>query len=280
MRELIKKILKEARVPRGERIQLYKDENIIVIVPLTHRALQKYAHECQWCINSDIGEWEDYHKGQHVVIIQRKPKNMRTGTTGMPTASEILMYTRWGEGYTFNDIQDILGYEFEGKEEAEEYLSSLVRDINNFATNIVYYSPEHGIYDMEDNQMSNYGFEINDIPNVTPEVIEIIHNYLQNQEVVTESEDGFDWAEELIDKGGISDNVLNYLKTNYPKKTESTPYFGLKSFIIIDDKPYYFDYSSKKLILNKIYWEIEDEFNHVVKSVLRRTIRHYINSLI
>ena len=74
LKENIRRILKEVRVPRSERVELYKDENIIVVVPLTHRALKKYAHQCQWCINDDRGEWEDYHQKKHAVIIQRKPK--------------------------------------------------------------------------------------------------------------------------------------------------------------------------------------------------------------
>ena len=74
LQESIRRIVKEVRVPRNERVELYKDNNIIVVVPLTHRALQKYATNCQWCINDDKGEWEDYHKGKHAVIIQRNPK--------------------------------------------------------------------------------------------------------------------------------------------------------------------------------------------------------------
>ena len=53
----------EVRVPRSERIELYRDDNLIIVVPLTHRALLKYANRCQWCINNDISEWEDYHQG-------------------------------------------------------------------------------------------------------------------------------------------------------------------------------------------------------------------------
>lgn len=281
MRDLIKKILKEARVPREERVELYKDENIIVVVPLTHRALQKYAHKCLWCINDDIHEWEEYHKGRHVIIIQRKPKEPKKGITGFPVASELFLLDRWEQGYyDKKTVESILSYSFGTDDEMDDYFQTIGNNIDDFMTNIVFYSPTNGLYDMEDNYLWNYHFEVSDIPNVTPEVVEIIDDYLQNQEVVTESEDGFGWAEELIDNGGINSEVLNYLKTNYPKKTESTPYFGLKSFIIIDDKPYYFDYSSKKLILNKIYWEIEDEFKNINKGVLRRTIRQYINSLI
>ena len=70
MKKLIRHILKETRVPRSERVELYKDENIIVVVPLTHKALKKYANQCQWCINSDNSEWEDYHKGKHNKFIK------------------------------------------------------------------------------------------------------------------------------------------------------------------------------------------------------------------
>ena len=185
MKSLIKRILSEVRVPENEKVQLYKDENIIVVVPLTHRALQKYAHRCQWCINDDKHEWEDYHKGLHAIIIQRKPKKEKIGITGQPTASEIVTFERWSEGgYTFNDFQDILGYEFDGgnKEQAiiqaEKYFLPLIKYIDNFATNITYYSPTNGIYDMEDNNLWSFNFEISDIPNVTDEVIEIMDDYL------------------------------------------------------------------------------------------------------
>jgi len=176
-------ILKEVRVPRSERVELYKDDNIIVVVPLTHRALQKYATYCQWCINDDLSEWEDNHKGRHAVIIQRKPKKIKVGITGNPVASEILLMERWDNGhYGFKDVCEILGYEFKDEQEMGDYYINISNDINNFATNIVYYSPENGVYDMEDNYLWNFNIEINDIPNVTPEVIEIMDDYLTNSE--------------------------------------------------------------------------------------------------
>lgn len=183
--QIIKKVLKEelseTRVPRDERVELYKDENIIVIVPLTHRALQKYATFCQWCINDDRSEWEDYHQGKHAVIIQRKPKRLKIGITGNPTASEILILERWNRGpYSFEDACGILNYQFKDRKEMRDYYLQIANDINNFATNIVYYSPEIGIYDMEDNFLWDFDIKINDIPNVTPKVIEIMDNYLTN----------------------------------------------------------------------------------------------------
>ena len=183
LQESIRRIIKEVRVPRSERVELYRDNNIIVVVPLTHRALQKYAHQCQWCINDDLGEWEDYHKGKHAVIIQRNPKKPKIGISGFPIASEIYLMNRWDEGaYRFEDVCSILNYQFKDGREMVDYYETTSNDINNFATNIVYYSPENGIYDQEDNFLWNFNYEITDIPNVTPEVIKIMDDYLQENE--------------------------------------------------------------------------------------------------
>lgn len=179
IRKILREELNEIRVPRGERVELYKDNNIIVVVPLTHRALQKYASFCQWCINDDKLEWEDYHQGKHAVIIQRKPKKEKIGITGQPTASEIFLLTKWyNNESSFEDVCDMLGYEFRNDRAMGDYYVTVSNDINNFATNIVYYSPNNGIYDMEDNFLWNYNFKISDIPNVTNEVIDIMDNYL------------------------------------------------------------------------------------------------------
>ena len=186
MKELIRKVLKEVRVPRSERVELYKDDNIIVVVPLTHRALKKYAHECQWCINSDLDEWEDYHKGKHAVIIQRNPKKPKIGITGNPTASEIFLLAKWDNNQSsFEDVCQMLDYEFRNDRTMSDYYVTISNDINNFATNIVYYSPETGIYDQEDNFLWNFNIEINDIPNVKPKVIEIMDDYLQEEEDIS-----------------------------------------------------------------------------------------------
>ena len=183
MKELIRKVLKEVRVPRSERVELYKDDNIIVVVPLTHRALQKYAHQCQWCINDDKGEWEDYHKGKHAVIIQRNPKKPKIGITGQPVPSEIFLLAKWDNNdASFEDVCQMLDYEFRNDRTMSDYYVTISNNINNFATNIVYYSPENGVYDQEDNFLWNFNIDINDIPNVKPKVIEIMDDYLQEEE--------------------------------------------------------------------------------------------------
>jgi hypothetical protein len=182
----IKKYLMEVRVPRNERIELYRDDNLIIVVPLTHRALMKYANRCQWCINNDIHEWENYHQGLSCVIIQRNPQKIKIGITGRPTASEIFVLRQFEtENSTFEDVNDMLEYNFENEENLEEYYDDLIIDFNNFATNIVYYGgiSSSMCYDMEDNLIQNFGHNINDIPNMTPEIIGIMDNYLTSNRI-------------------------------------------------------------------------------------------------
>lgn len=181
IRRILREELNEIRVPRSERVELYRDNNIIVVVPLTHRALQKYATNCLWCINDDLIEWEDYHKGRHVVIIQRNPKKPKIGITGMPVASEIFLLDRWEQGYYDREsVEGTLNYRFKDENEMDEYFQSIGNDVSDFMTNIVFYSPTNGLFDMEDNNMWSYNMEISQIPNVTLEVIKKIDNYLVN----------------------------------------------------------------------------------------------------
>ena len=172
-------MINEVRVSRNERVQLYKDGNIIVVVPLTHRALKKYANSCQWCINSDLSEWEDYHQGLHAIIIQRNPKKIKIGITGRPIPSEIFLIRKWvNNESSFEDVCEMLDYEFRDYRTMSDYFINITNDINNFATNIVYYSPTNGIYDMEDNYLGDYNYKISDIPHITPEVIGIMDEFL------------------------------------------------------------------------------------------------------
>lgn len=173
----------EVRVPREERIELYRDDNLIIVVPLTHRALRKYANRCQWCINSDIDEWENYHQGLSCVIIQRNPQKIKVGITGLPTASEIFILRQFEtENSTFDDITKMLDYDFETEENLENYYEDLISDFTNFATNIVYYGGQSSsmCFDMEDNLIQNFGYSISDVPNLTPEIIKIMDNYLES----------------------------------------------------------------------------------------------------
>lgn len=173
----------EVRVPRSERIELYRDDNLIIVVPLTHRALKKYANRCQWCINNDINEWENYHQGLSSVIIQRNPQKIKVGITGNATATEIFQLRMLDtESSTLEDLNQMLQYNFETEEIAENYYDDLISDFSNFATNIVYYGGQSDsmCFDMENNLIQNFGYNINDVPNMSPEIIKIMDNYLES----------------------------------------------------------------------------------------------------
>jgi hypothetical protein len=173
--------LLEIRVPREERIELYRDEEVVVVIPLTHRALRKYATYCQWCIIRDVHEWEQHHQGTSMVIAQRHPTPNRKGITGNPTFFEIYSLHRLRNEYDeLEYVNDVLNYNFESEEAALEYYEELIKDINNFGLNSVYYGNDNDIYDSGDNYLRSFGYNISDIPNMTPEIVNIMDDYLDS----------------------------------------------------------------------------------------------------
>lgn len=177
-------MINEGRVKRSERLDVFRNDDIIVVMPLTHTALRKYANKCQWCINDDIYEWEDYHKGKHVLIIQRKPKGTKKGVTGKSTAEEIYVLNRWDSGnWDIDAVEQTLKYQFRNETSMERYLLSLTSDASNFATDIVYYSPESGsVYDMEDNNLADCNKDIYDVPNMSVVIVDIINDFVEEHE--------------------------------------------------------------------------------------------------
>jgi len=184
MKFLIKEeqnILFEVRVPRDERIELYRNEDIVVVVPLSHRALRKYATYCQWCIIRDSYEWENHHQGTSMVVVQRHPKPLKKGITGYPTFYEIYSLHRLNNEYDdLEYVNDVLDYNFESEDVALEYYQELIKDIDNFGMNTIYYGNDGDIYDSGDNYLRSFGYGLNDIPNITPEIINIMNNFLKS----------------------------------------------------------------------------------------------------
>jgi len=184
MKFLIKEeqnILFEVRVPRDERIELYRNEDIVVVVPLSHRALRKYVTYCQWCIIRDSYEWENHHQGTSMVVVQRHPKPLKKGITGYPTFYEIYSLHRLNNEYDdLEYVNDVLDYNFESEDVALEYYQELIKDIDNFGMNTIYYGNDGDIYDSGDNYLRSFGYGLNDIPNITPEIINIMNNFLKS----------------------------------------------------------------------------------------------------
>jgi hypothetical protein len=173
--------LLEVRVPREERIELFRNEDIVVVIPLTHRALRKYATYCQWCIIRDVHEWEQHHEGTSMVIVQRHPKSTKKGITGNPTFYEIYSLHRLRNEYDdLEYVNEVLNYNFDSEENALEYYQELIKNVDNFGLNTVYYGGDRDIYDSGDNYLRSFGYDISDIPNINPEIIGIMNNYLEN----------------------------------------------------------------------------------------------------
>lgn len=93
--------------------------------------------------------------------------------------------------------------------------------------------------------------------------------------MITESE-----KNEILTKysGNTSDEVFNFLRRNYPKKTNNSEHFTF-NYIVIDDKIRHL--GSKKEIVNRLFNEIEslEKFQNVDSSVIRRTIKMYLDFL-
>lgn len=174
----------EVRVPREERIELYRDDDVVVVIPLTHRALRKYATYSQWCIIRDVYEWEEHHQGTSMVIAQRHPNPNIKGITGNPTFYEIYSLHRLRNEYDeLEYVNDVLNYNFESEDDALSYYEELIKDVNNFGMNTVYYGNDKDIYDSGDNYLRSFGYNISDVPNMSPDIIKIMDNYLENNPI-------------------------------------------------------------------------------------------------
>lgn len=183
---LIRKIIRqeinklfESRVERSDRVELYRDENIVVVIPLSHAALKKYATNCSWCINSDREEWKEYFEGVSVLIIQRHKK-----LPSIPE-NEIFFLTKLENGRSsFDDLKDFDLY-YNSKEEALERFKYLTSNINNFDLSVALFIPDdhYTIWDSNDNEITQFGYSLSDIPNVNQNIIDIIKtNYQKYKE--------------------------------------------------------------------------------------------------
>jgi hypothetical protein len=80
-------------------------------------------------------------------------------------------------------------------------------------------------------------------------------------------------------ENNVSKDVLNHLKRHFPVTEHD---WKLNDTIIkiisVNDKEYWIK-GNKKLLVDKISLIIEDEFPSIEKSVLRRTVKYYLDLL-
>jgi len=91
-------------------------------------------------------------------------------------------------------------------------------------------------------------------------------------------ESNLDWMESVPSDYNLE--LYNFLNQNF-KVTERTYEFGENPLVIKSlvgmDEIFNMNFVSKKTILNKIYWLIEDDFPDLDKGVIRKTIRVFLN---
>lgn len=77
---------------------------------------------------------------------------------------------------------------------------------------------------------------------------------------------------------GISEDLLSYLKNNF--QTGESTLFGekVKKWIVVDEKTRFIE-GNKKYLVDKIYWEVKDQFTGLDVSIIRRTIKKYLDSI-
>lgn len=82
-----------------------------------------------------------------------------------------------------------------------------------------------------------------------------------------------------------SKNLLTYLKRHYPisKPFEKSDFFDdflkHKIVILIDDKTYNVS-DNKKMLVNRLFYEIDDVFPDVDVSLKRRTIKKFLDLIL
>ena len=102
--------------------------------------------------------------------------------------------------------------------------------------------------------------------------------------IITEAE-----KEDILSKynGGTSDELLKYLETEFPVGSYPLPkYFEVIDdflqiafpYVLIDKKMHH-TYDNKKYLVNKIFYNLGDDFPHISTDVNRRTIKKYLDSI-
>ncbi len=76
-----------------------------------------------------------------------------------------------------------------------------------------------------------------------------------------------------------SEEVLNYLKSNFPYRKVNIYEDKEEIFISVGDKSYYLN-GNKKRLTNKIFYMIESEFPKIDTSILRKTIKEYLDKIL
>lgn len=82
--------------------------------------------------------------------------------------------------------------------------------------------------------------------------------------------------------GNTSDQVLTYLKRNFKTYELGSNEFDWMvkpiKFVVVNEKSYLLD-RNKKMLVNRIFLELQDVFSNTEVPILRRTIKKYLDGV-
>jgi hypothetical protein len=97
---------------------------------------------------------------------------------------------------------------------------------------------------------------------------------------ILKEENGLGWMDEV--PSDINLTLYKFLEDNFSvvatdfTGTFSGEEFKIKNLIGMGES-FSMSFLSKKMIYNKIYWLVEDNFNYLDEALIRRTIRKFLN---
>lgn len=79
--------------------------------------------------------------------------------------------------------------------------------------------------------------------------------------------------------GETNNDLLNYLKRNFRSHEVSFDWMNTPMvFVVIDNKLYPLK-NRKKYMVNKITSYVEEEWSHIKESIVRRTVKKYLDGI-
>ena len=163
-------ILQEVRVPKSERVNIYRDDRYVVVRPLTHRASCKYGAYTQWCISvpSEDDLWDEVDPNDTIVImvIDRKYE--------MKDQDKISR---------LSDLHDKEENEGLSEEEKDEYLNLMIDDDAHDLKKMVIVMRSNGsieqIFDLNNIEITDNYYTIYSLP-YPEEIKDAIKEYISS----------------------------------------------------------------------------------------------------
>lgn len=163
------KFIMEGKVSKNEKIDIYRDNNYIVVEPLTHKASCKYGAFSKWCISVPNTSYIfDEGSPNHIIFIIQK----NFTPTNIENIQKFLFLKE-----KYDDGEDLTEDEMDIKAELEYdmtgYDFSKICIIQNKDKSV-------DIWDFNNNLINeNHYRTIYDLP-IDNKVLDIIDNYLEN----------------------------------------------------------------------------------------------------